>query len=165
LPEVALSWVRTFIKLLLKYQSVVRATGVAEELIALSKSVKRIVALLTNEETCEFVGVARPERMSLEETAGLTAALKRLKVPLRRLLINGVVPESAARGCAFCAARLKHQSAVLEDFRGRFKSGTELFIAAEQPHEVRGPASLREHFANWRRLTDDSPRGRVKSKK
>ncbi|HYG81050.1 MAG TPA: ArsA family ATPase, partial [Pyrinomonadaceae bacterium] len=139
LPEVALSWVRTFIKLLLKYQNVVRATGVAEELIALSKSVKRIVALLTSAETCEFVGVARPERMSLEETARLTPALKRLKVPTRRLLINGVVPGEAARGCDFCAARLKHQSEVLEDFRGRFKKGTELFVAPEQPHEVRGP--------------------------
>jgi arsenite-transporting ATPase len=165
LPEVALSWVRTFIKLLLKYQNVVRATGVAEELIALSKSVKRIVALLTNAETCEFVGVARPEVMSLEETARLTPALKRLKVPTRRLLINGVVPEAAARECAFCAARLKHQSEVLEDFRGRFKRGTELFVAPEQPHDVRGPARLREHFDNWRRLSDDSRRGRAKSKK
>ncbi|HWS99443.1 MAG TPA: ArsA family ATPase [Pyrinomonadaceae bacterium] len=152
LPEVALSWVRTFIKLLLKYQNVVRATGVAEELIALSKSVKRIVALLTSAETCEFVGVARPELMSLEETARLTPALKRLKVPLRRLLVNGVVPAEAAQHCDFCAARLRHQCEVLEDFRGRFKKGTELFVAAEQPHEVRGPEALREHFAGWRRL-------------
>ena len=165
LPEVALSWVRTFIKLLLKYQNVVRATGVAEELIALSKSVKRIVALLTNAETCEFVGVARPEVMSLEETARLTPALKRLKVPTRRLLVNGVVPVDAARECGFCAARLKHQSEVLEDFRRRFKRGTELFVAPEQPHEVRGPARLREHFDNWRRLADDNRQGRAKNKK
>jgi arsenite-transporting ATPase len=152
LPQVALSWVRTFIKLLLKYQNVVRATGVAEELVALSKSVKRVMALLTNPETCEFVGVARPERMSLEETARLTPALKRLKVPVRRLLINGVVPEEAARGCEFCAARLRHQCEVIEDFRGRFKNEIELFVAAEQPHEVRGPAPLREHFEGWRSL-------------
>jgi arsenite-transporting ATPase len=160
LPEVALSWVRTFIKLLLKYQNVVRAAGVAEELIALSKSVKRIVGLLTSAETCEFVGVARPEAMSLEETARLTPALKRLKVPLRRLLINGVVPEESARECAFCAARLKQQSEVLGDFRRRFEGQVELFVAAEQPREVRGPASLREHFDNWRRLTDDSVKSR-----
>ena len=152
LPQVALSWVRTFIKLLLKYQNVVRAGGVAEELIALSKSVKRVTALLTGPETCEFVGVARPERMSLEETARLTPVLKRLKVPVRRLLINGVVPEEAARGCDFCAARLKHQCEVIEDFRGRFKKGTELFVATERPAEVRGPARLREHFDGWRRL-------------
>ena len=124
----------------------------AEELVALSKSIKRVMALLTDPLTCEFVGVARPEQMSLEETARLTPALKRLKVPVRRLLINGVVPEEAARGCAFCAARLSHQCEVIEDFRARFKKGVELFVAAEQPHEVRGPAHLRAHFAGWRKV-------------
>lgn len=152
LPQVALSWVRTFIKLLLKYQNVVRAAGVAEELIALSKNVKRVVALLTDPLTCEFVGVARPELMSLEETARLTPALKRLKVPTRRLLINGVVPEAAARGCGFCATRLRHQCEVLAEFRRRFKKTSELFVAPERPAEVRGAARLREHFDGWRKV-------------
>src|SRR5205085_10362521 len=57
LPEVALSWVRTFLRLLLKYQNVVRSSSVAEELIALSKSIKRVIALLTDEDACEFIGV------------------------------------------------------------------------------------------------------------
>jgi arsenite-transporting ATPase len=60
LPQIALSWVRTFIKLLLKYQHIVHATRVAEELVALSKSIKRVLALLTDERLCEFVGVAIP---------------------------------------------------------------------------------------------------------
>ena len=47
LPQVALSWIRTFMKLLLKYQNVVKATQVAEELVALSKSIKGVLALLT----------------------------------------------------------------------------------------------------------------------
>jgi arsenite-transporting ATPase len=152
LPGVALSWVRTFIKLLLKYQSVVRPVGVAEELIALSKSIKRIIALLADAEACEFVGVARPERMSLEETARLTLKLKRLKVPMRRLLVNGVVSSEAARSCEFCRARHRLQSEVLEDFRQRFGKLKDIFIAPEQPHEVHGPERLREHFACWRSL-------------
>src|SRR6185503_5750504 len=48
LPRVALSWIRTFMKLLLKYQNVLRATQVAEELVALSKSIKKVLALLTD---------------------------------------------------------------------------------------------------------------------
>ena len=60
LPQVALSWIRTFMKLLLKYQNVLRATQVAEELVALSKSIKKVLALLTDGERCEFVGVAIP---------------------------------------------------------------------------------------------------------
>ncbi|MGH9903760.1 MAG: TRC40/GET3/ArsA family transport-energizing ATPase, partial [Pyrinomonadaceae bacterium] len=105
LPDVALSWVRTFIKLLLKYKDVVRWGGVAEELVALSKSIKRVAALLTDAERCEFVGVAIPERMSLEETVRLADTLERLKVPMRRLLVNNVVTEEAANSCDFCAAR------------------------------------------------------------
>jgi arsenite-transporting ATPase len=92
LPQVALSWIRTFMKLLLKYKDVMRADQVAEELVALSKSIKKVLALLTDAERCEFVGVAIPERMSLEETMDLAKSLERLDVPLRKLLINGVVP-------------------------------------------------------------------------
>jgi len=144
LPEVALSWIRTFMKLLLKYQNVVKATQVAEELVALSKSIKRVVALLTDPERCEFVGVAIPERMSLEETVDLAKALEKLKVPPRKLLINGLVPDTA---CEFCQSRRKMQQQVIASFKRRFK--IELFAAPQQPHEITGVKDLLAHFAAW----------------
>ncbi|MCA1635929.1 MAG: TRC40/GET3/ArsA family transport-energizing ATPase [Acidobacteria bacterium] len=150
LPQVALSWVRTFIKLLLKYKNVVRWGGVAEELVALSKSIKRVAALLSDARHSEFVGVAIPERMSLEETARMTASLKRLDIPLSRLLINNVVTKEAARACDFCAARRRAQGEVLDEFRRRFARGFEIFVAPQQPGEVNGRERLREHFRNWR---------------
>jgi arsenite-transporting ATPase len=152
LPGVALSWVRMFIKLLLKYKNVVRSSGVAEELIALSKNIKRVAALLTDPQECEFVGVAIPEQMSLEETTALDAQLERLKVPMRRLLINMIVPEEAAAACAFCATRRKEQEKIVEAFRQRFKGAGKLFLAPQASHEIRGPKRLREHFAHWRQL-------------
>jgi arsenite-transporting ATPase len=156
LPDVALSWVRTFIKLLLKYKAVVRSSGVAEELIALSKAIKRVIALLTDTEGCEFIGVAIPERMSLEETIRLTETVERLKVPMRRLLVNSVVPERAAAHCDFCRARREAQTGTLEEFARRFKGKYELFIAPQQSHEIRGVESLQEHFAAWQRLNQKS---------
>ncbi len=144
LPEVALSWIRTFMKLLLKYQNVVKATQVAEELVALSKSIKRVVALLTDSERCEFVGVAIPERMSLEETVDLTKALEKLKVPVQKILINGLVPETE---CAFCRSRRKMQQRVITDFKRRFKM--ELFSAPQQSHEITGVKDLLDHFKAW----------------
>jgi len=156
LPDIALSWVRTFIKLLLKYKAVVRSSGVAEELIALSKAIKRVIALLTDAEGCEFVGVAIPERMSLEETIRLTETVERLKVPMRRLLVNSVVPERAAAHCDFCRARRDAQTGTLEEFARRFKGKYELFIAPQQSHEIRGVESLQEHFAAWQRLNQQS---------
>jgi arsenite-transporting ATPase len=151
LPEVALAWVRTFIKLLLKYKNVVRWGGVAEELVALSKSIKRVAALLTDAEHCEFVGVAIPERMSLEETARLAARLEALRVPTGRLVVNNVLPAEAARACDFCAARRRSQTPVVGEFRKRLP-GVELFLAPERPGEVRGRESLLEHFRGWQKV-------------
>lgn len=153
LPEVALSWIRTFIKLLLKYQNVVKATQVAEELVALSKSIKRVVSLLTDPERCEFVGVAIPERMSLEETVDLVKALEKLNVSLGKLLINGLIPETAAAKCKFCRSRRKMQDEVVAEFRKRFKGRSiELFAARQQPREIVGPDALSSHFETWDRV-------------
>jgi arsenite-transporting ATPase len=152
LPDIALAWVRTFIKLLLKYKNVVRWGGVAEELVALSKSIKRVAGLLTDSSNCEFVGVAIPEQMSLEETGRLATSLASLKIPMSSLLINNVVTEEAARACDFCAARHDAQAEVIEQFRRRFARGVELYAAPQHADEVRGPKRLRQHFESWHRL-------------
>ena len=130
-------------KLLLKYQNVLRANQVAEELVALSKSIKKVLALLTDSERCEFVGVAIPERMSLEESVDLAKSLEKLNVPLRKLLINGLTP--ALNDCKFCKSRRKMQDEVVEKFRSRFRS-VEMFVAPQQPHEIRGATALLNHF-------------------
>jgi arsenite-transporting ATPase len=153
LPEVALAWVRTFIKLLLKYKNVVRWGGVAEELVALSKSIKRVAALLADAEECEFVGVAIPERMSLEETSRLAARLEHLRVPMRRLVVNNVLAEEAARACDFCAQRRRGQVPAVEEYARRLP-GVEIFVAPQRPGEVRGRETLRAHFEGWRRVEE-----------
>ena len=151
LPQLALSWIRTFIKLLLKYKDVMRANEVAEELVALSKSIKKVIALLTDPERCEFVGVAIPERMSLEETSDLAKSLETLKVPLKRLLINGVVPEN---DCRFCRTRRKMQEEVIGEFQRKFRRrSVEIFIAPQQPHEITGMKNLIGHFNSWKNFS------------
>jgi arsenite-transporting ATPase len=154
LPQVALSWVRTFIKLLLKYQHIVHATRIAEELVALSKSIKRVLALLTDTQACEFIGVAIPERMSLEETVDLSKSLERLQVPLQRLLINGVVPEEPTVSCSFCRSRRDQQLTVIDEFKRRLK--TQLFSAPQQPFAIQGPDDLSHHFSAWTLIDDGS---------
>jgi len=152
LPQVALSWVRTFIKLLLKYQHIVHATRIAEELVALSKSIKRVLSLLTDTERCEFVGVAIPERMSLEETSDLASSLTRLRVPMQSLLINGVVPDEAASACKFCRARRLQQLANINEFKRRFAGTAQLFVAPQQSLAVQGRKDLLMHFESWQSL-------------
>lgn len=152
LPQIVLSWVRTFMKLLLKYQHVVHASRIAEELVSLSKNLKRVQALLTDSKQSEFVGVAIPEQMSLEETADLVAALKHLDVPMQRLLINGVIPESAAKNCNFCRAKLGAQRETLARFGKRLGDQLVLFVADQRNGEIRGASLLLKHFDSWRSL-------------
>jgi len=147
LPEIALAWVRTFMKLLLKYQNVVHASQVAEELVALSKSIKRVLALLTDAALCEFVGVAIAERMSFEETVDLEKSLRELKVPMQKLLVNGIVPET---DCVFCSARRKQQVKVLGEFRKRFGPAVQLLTAPQHGGDIHGAKLLLKHFQSWR---------------
>ena len=151
LPQVALSWIRTFIKLLLKYKDVMRANQVAEELVAMSKSIKKVIALLTDPERCEFVGVAIPERMSFEETVDLAKSLEKLQVPMSKLLINGVVP---VNDCKFCQSRRKMQEQVMAEFQKKFRRrAVEIFVAPQQPHEIHGPKYLAGHFQAWEKYS------------
>ncbi len=163
LPQVALSWIRTFMKLLLKYKDVMQATQVAEELVALSKSIKKVIALLTDPERCEFVGVAIPERMSLEETVDLAKSLEKLKVPMGKLLINGVVPSN---DCKFCGSRRKMQEQVVEEFQAKFRRrAVEIFVAPQQPHEITGAKGLQEHFKTWESLSRKGAKAQRKPQK
>jgi anion-transporting ArsA/GET3 family ATPase len=83
----------------------------------------------------------------------LTKSLERLKVPLGKLLINGIAPREA---CRFCKARRKAQDQVIAEFEKRFRRGAvEIFLAPQQPHEIRGAQRLREHFKAWQALNAD----------
>ena len=161
LPQVALSWVRTFIKLLLKYQHIVHAPHIAEELITLSKSIKRVLSLLTDTSECEFIGVAIAEHMSLEETVDLFEALNKLEVPMQALLVNNMIPVGAAESCLFCSARLTGQLTVLEKLRTKLGKSTRIYVAPQQDHEIRGAKSLLEHISGWTSIKTGKEKLRV----
>jgi arsenite-transporting ATPase len=146
---------------------VVQWSGIAEELLAMSKNIKRVAALLADPQACEFVAVAIPEVMSLEETVRLTGSLKRLKVPMRRLLINNLVPIEAATGCGFCSARRRGQEKMIEAFQSKLGKRLELLVAPQLPHEIRGRARLRRYFQSWQPLaavrSDESTKAKQNS--
>ena len=105
--------------------------------------------------------MAIPERMSLEETVDLWQALEKLKVPLGKLLINGLIPETAAAKCKFCKSRRTMQEQVVADFRKRFKKDSvELFAARQQPKEIAGSDALLGHFETWDRVQSRPQRAR-----
>jgi arsenite-transporting ATPase len=149
LPAAALDWTRALIKLLLKYKGMARWEELAEELVAISKRVKQVAARMTDREQCEFFGVAIPESMSLEETMRMREDLKQLGVPMRRLLINNVVPERAAFDCRFCGSRRRAQLRVIKDFKERLGPEIMILAAEQRPHDLCGPKQLGEHARSF----------------
>jgi anion-transporting ArsA/GET3 family ATPase len=68
---------------------------------------------------------------------------------MRKLLINGVTP--AETDCKFCESRRKMQDEVIDRFKTRFRL-MELFMAPQQPHEIRGADDLLSHYQAWDRV-------------
>ncbi len=149
LPTIALEWVRTFLRLLLKYREMFTSSSVAEELIALSKSIKRVIAILTDPALCDFVAVAIPERMSLAETARLVEGIEALHVNFGVVVINNIIPDDAAGSCAFCSNRRASERRYIDAFRRKFASAAQIVMAPQHVAEIRGVRRLREFTASW----------------
>ena len=65
--------------------------------------------LFRNEKTTEFVIATIPTVMAATESGRLLKALRAESVPVKRIVVNQTVPESAAAHCNFCALRRKDQ--------------------------------------------------------
>jgi anion-transporting ArsA/GET3 family ATPase len=68
---------------------------------------------------------------------------------LDQVLVNSVIPQAAADGCGFCAARRSAQQQHLDEFRGRLTSAAKILSAPQHRQEVRGPRRLVKHFETW----------------
>jgi arsenite-transporting ATPase len=113
LPELALEWVRMFMRLLLKYREVVRLTTLGEELIVLSRRLKAVAALLRDPEQCGFVTVSLAEALDVTETARLIQSLTEAKFPITAVVLNRLhdAQSHTARG------RRPHQQRYAEQLR------------------------------------------------
>jgi len=112
MPQVIRDWLKTIFKLLLKYKGVVRLNKIAEEMIDLSKKVRKVQEILTDSDNTEFVAVTIPETMGFAETKDLLAALARLKIPCRHLMVNMVIPPNH---CNFCSVKREEQFKVVQE--------------------------------------------------
>lgn len=112
MPRVIRDWLKTIFKLLMKYKGVVRLNKIAEEMIDFSKKVRKVQQILTDSDNAEFVAVTIPETMGFAETEDLLAALARLKIPCRHLMINMVIPSNH---CNFCSGKREEQLKVVRE--------------------------------------------------
>jgi arsenite-transporting ATPase len=98
MPELALSWDHYLLSLLLKYRQAVGLGDLAAELVALSKSLKRLAALLCDPARCRFVAVTRAAELPRRETARLLRALRGLGIAVPAVVFNALPAAGAPAG-------------------------------------------------------------------
>ncbi|MFL6201486.1 MAG: ArsA family ATPase [Thermoanaerobaculia bacterium] len=105
-PELALEWDRALLSILLKYREAVSLGSLASELVELSKSLKRLLALLRDPARARFVAVSRTGELPRRETLRLLDELGRLSISVPAIIVNASegVPKGFPRGCAMITA-------------------------------------------------------------
>jgi arsenite-transporting ATPase len=139
LPETVDQWLKLFFELFLKYQQVFRLTKFSQELVMMSKNLKRLRELLRDPARAALYAVSIPTDMAFEETRDLVAACERLRISVGGLFLNLVTPPS---NCPLCSALYRRESLV----RGKFQqslSGRDITVVYRRG-EIRGLRRLAE---------------------
>ena len=101
LPDLINEWLKAFFNLFIKYERILRLPGFADELVGISRNLKKLRELLRDPAASVLYAVSIPTRMALEETKDLLAACDRMgiAVPL-------TVPEldDTAGDCRLCSS-------------------------------------------------------------
>jgi arsenite-transporting ATPase len=105
-PELALEWDRALLSILLKYREAVALGSLATELVELSKSLKRLLALLRDPDRARFVAVTRDAELPRRETVRLLDELRRLSISVPAVIVNASseVRTGYGDGCAIMTA-------------------------------------------------------------
>lgn len=139
MPEIVDEWLKVTFKIFLKYKGVFRLPRFKEALVELSKGLKDLRALLTNQTKTTLQVVAIPTLMALEETRDLLLALKRMNIPVGSILLNMVIPPSP---CSFCSRMREGQERLIQEFSS-LQPGKGISIIYRQPQEIKGLEALK----------------------
>ncbi|KAL4621497.1 hypothetical protein ACB092_06G232400 [Castanea dentata] len=115
----------------------------ADKLEKLRERMVKVRELFRDTDSTEFVIVTIPTVMAVSESSRLRASLKKEHVPVKRLIVNQILPPSAS-DCKFCAMKRKDQSRALDMIRDDTElSSLELIQAPLVDVEIRGVPALK----------------------
>ena len=113
LPDLINQWLKVFFSLFLKYEHILQMPKFVEELVAISRNLKKLRELLQNPAASTLYPVSIPTRMALEETTDLVAACRRLGIAAPLIFLNLLTPPC---GCPLCVGLRRRESAVAKEF-------------------------------------------------
>ena len=117
LPELIQDWLKVFFGILLKYRNVFRLPQMMQFMVATSKRLKALRALLVNPEKTHLYVVSVLTQMAFVETRDLMAACRRAGIHVPALFLNLATPPG---GCPVCRAHAEAETQVRAGFRQEF---------------------------------------------
>ncbi|AEE74894.1 P-loop containing nucleoside triphosphate hydrolases superfamily protein [Arabidopsis thaliana] len=115
----------------------------ADKLEKLRERMVKVRELFRDTESTEFVIVTIPTVMAVSESSRLSASLKKESVPVKRLIVNQLLPPSSS-DCKFCSIKRKDQMRALDMIREDSElSALTLMEAPLVDMEIRGVPALR----------------------
>jgi arsenite-transporting ATPase len=143
LPDLALEWTHTLLRLLLKYREVVGLGSLADRVLQLARSLRGFRARLSDPDATWFLAVALPESLAVPETRRLLDGLRGLGVPTGALLVNRFLEDGEPLGRG-----RDGYAAALAELAGDLPCAASPDMAGG----VRGVAELRRFADSWRVL-------------
>ena len=117
LPDLIDEWLKAFFNLFLKYERILRLPGFAEELVGISRNLKKLRKLLRDPDASVLYAVSIPTRMALEETKDLVAGCDRMGIAVPLMFLNLMTPPG---DCRLCSSLRRRELLVVESFRRTF---------------------------------------------
>jgi arsenite-transporting ATPase len=117
LPDLVNEWLRSFFNLFLKYEQIMRMPGFAEELVGISRNLKKLRELLRDPSKSVLYAVSIPTQMALEETKDLVAACERMEIAVPQLFLNLMTPPG---DCGLCSSLRGRELPVARSFQDLF---------------------------------------------
>jgi arsenite-transporting ATPase len=121
----------------------VQQQDATNKLEQLRERMVKVRELFRDTESTEFIIVTIPTVMAISESSRLHSSLKKESVPVRRLIVNQVLPPSTS-DCKFCAIKRKDQARGLDMIRNDPElMGLNIMQAPLVDMEIRGVPALK----------------------
>src|SRR5271157_15201 len=117
LPEIVNQWLKAFFSLFIKYERILRLPGFADDLVVISRNLKRLRELFRNPAASALYAVSIPTQMALEETRDLVAVCHRMGIAVPLVFLNLLTPPCE---CRLCSSLQRRERLVVEGFRQAF---------------------------------------------
>jgi arsenite-transporting ATPase len=117
LPALIDEWLKAFFNLFLKYEHILQMPGFAQELVEISRNLKKLRELLRNPHAAALYIAGIPTRMALEETRDLVVACDRMGIAAPLVFLNLLTPPC---DCRLCAGVRRRELEVAGEYRRAF---------------------------------------------